>query len=516
MRELKSVQKMTNSNAESSAMEVEENNGKSLAEQKKDEGNEFYKTKNYRDALQRYTEAIDLDPECPAYYGNRSACHMMLGQYGNALNDARTSVDKDSTFVKGHIRIAKCAIALGDIMTAKAALESAAANDQGSSKSAIDAEKNNVEMLDRFKEEAKNAYELADYRKSLYCLDRALAIATGCRQLKVTRSECLAFLGRYPEAVEVANDLLRADSLNADAMYVRGLCLYYEDNVDKAVSHFTQVLRLAPDHAKAKAAYKKVKQLKSTKDEGNAAFKEGAWAKAYDLYTQALSIDSCNKFTNAKLYFNRGACAAQLKKYSDSVSDCTSAIELDENYLKAYLRRAKSNLELEEYDEAVRDFEKVHRMDRSNPEYRRLLSHAKLELKKSKRKDYYKILGVGKDAGEDEIKKAYRKRALVHHPDRHASASEAEKKEHEKKFKEIGEAYGVLSDSKKKARYDNGHDIDDLEGCSRGGGGFSHGGDIDPNHIFQAFFGGGMGGGMPGAHFGGGGQAPGGFTFQFG
>merc|ERR1719385_686888 len=165
------------------------------------------------------------------------------------------------------------------------------------------------------------------------------------------------------------------------------------------------------------------------------------------------------------------------------------------------LRRAKCYMETEQYEEAVRDYEKVHKADRGNMEYRQLLQEAKLELKKSKRKDYYKILGVEKSANEDEIKKAYRKRAMVHHPDRHSSASEDEKKDHETKFKEVGEAYAVLSDEKKRRMYDSGQDIED------GGGGGFH--DIDPNSIFQAFFGGGGGGmggmgghpGMGGHHF---------------
>ena len=84
----------------------------------------------------------------------------------------------------------------------------------------------------------------------------------------------------------------------------------------------------------------------------------------------------------------------------DSIADCSSALELDDKYLKALLRRAKSYMEMEDYDEAVRDYEKAHRMDKSNGEYRRLLQQAKLELKKSKRKDYYKILGVGKSAND--------------------------------------------------------------------------------------------------------------------
>ena len=73
-------------------------------------------------------------------------------------------------------------------------------------------------------------------------------------------------------------------------------------------------------------------------------------------------------------------------------------------------------MDLEMYEEAVRDYELANKMERGNHEVRHLLQQAKLELKKSKRKDYYKILGVAKDANDDEIKKAYRKRALIHHP----------------------------------------------------------------------------------------------------
>ncbi len=150
--------------------------------------------------------------------------------------------------------MAKCCLSLGDAEAAKQALHKV--TELEPSNSSAKQELASAERLGWFKTEADTAYSNKDYRKALFCLDRALEVAPASRQIKILRAESLAFLGRYPEAQELANDLLRQDSTCADAIYVRGLCLYYEDNVDKAFTHFQHVLKLAPDHAKARSIYK--------------------------------------------------------------------------------------------------------------------------------------------------------------------------------------------------------------------------------------------------------------------
>jgi len=111
------------------------------------------------------------------------------------------------------------------------------------------------------------------------------------------------------------------------------------------------------------------------------------------------------------------------------------------------------------------------------------------------KRDYYEVLGVSKSASTDEIKKAYRRLAMKHHPDRNEEDSGAS----EKKFKEAKEAYEVLKDSEKKASYDQfGHD--GLRGSHGGPGGFGGAegfGDIFGDVFGDIFGGGRRGGGGP-------------------
>jgi molecular chaperone DnaJ len=117
----------------------------------------------------------------------------------------------------------------------------------------------------------------------------------------------------------------------------------------------------------------------------------------------------------------------------------------------------------------------------------------------AEKRDYYEVLGLGRTATSEEIKRAYRKLAVKFHPDKNPDDPHAEEK-----FKELGEAYDVLMDPDKRAAYDRfGH-----AAFAQGTGGFGGGGFHDPFEIFREVFGGGgFGGGIFDTFFGGGGGA---------
>jgi molecular chaperone DnaJ len=113
----------------------------------------------------------------------------------------------------------------------------------------------------------------------------------------------------------------------------------------------------------------------------------------------------------------------------------------------------------------------------------------------SKKRDYYEVLGVDRNIGEEDLKRAYRKLAVKYHPDKNPGDHEAEEK-----FKELGEAYEALSDPNKRAAYDRYGHAAFQNGMGGGGGGFH-----DPFDLFREVFSGGGGGGVFEQFFGGGG-----------
>jgi DnaJ family protein C protein 7 len=244
------------------------------------------------------------------------------------------------------------------------------------------------------------------------------------------------------EAQNVAMSLLRNNNQDPDALVLRGRILYAQGENEKAIQHFRQALSCDPDFKDAVKNLRMVQKLERMKEEGNAAFKAGRFQEAIDTYGKALEVDPANKNTNSKILQNRALCNSRLKNWKLAIADCDKALELDPGYTKARKTRAKALGESGNWQEAVREYKSIQEANPSEPGIAKDIRNAELEEKKSKRKDYYKILGIEKDATETTIKKAYRKLAIVHHPDKNPGDEEAAER-----FKEIQEAHETLSDA---------------------------------------------------------------------
>jgi len=208
-----------------------------------------------------------------------------------------------------------------------------------------------------------------------------------------------------------------------------------------------------------------VKDVERLKNEGNVAFKADWLEEASDKYSQALEHVGKNEEEGqggrirATLLSNRATTFLKLEQLDEALEDAEASLRLVSTAFKALRTRARIHFFLEKYESSVSDFERAIEQagfwgtDADVKGLEAELEQAVEALKRSMRKDYhYKILGIQRDCSIDEIKKAYRRESLKHHPDKGGD---------EEKFKIIGEAYSVLSDPLSRARYNL--DQDELE-----------------------------------------------------
>ncbi|PSK38154.1 DnaJ subfamily C member 7 [Elsinoe australis] len=498
------------------------------AEAFKATGNKFFKAREWQKAIDEYTKAVEANPSAATYRSNRAAAYMSAGKFPEALEDCKVADSLESNNPKTLHRLARIYTSMGQPDEALLVYDRIEPAASAKDKAPATTMKGHITQAEQLIREGTSG------SMAIYALDQAVrGLGPNVfepRKWKLLRGEAYLKMNNVNalgDAQNIAMSMLRTNSADPDALVLRGRALYGQGENEKAMQHFRQALSCDPDYKAAVKFLRMVQKLERGKEEGNKAFKAGQYAKAVELYTEALAVDPTNKGTNSKILQNRALCQSKLKQWGKAIEDCDAALKLDPTYTKAKKTRAKALGENGDWEEAVKVLKDIAEQNPNEPGIAKEVRQAELELKKSKRKDYYKILGVEKDAGDNEIKKAYRKLAIVHHPDKNPDDESAAER-----FKDIGEAYETLSDSEKRARYDSGEDLidpSDMFGGGGGMGGMGGGmGGIPPEMLFNMFGGGGGMGGMGGGgggpqfHFGGGGGgfgqqgrrgAPGGFPF---
>lgn len=156
-------------------------------------------------------------------------------------------------------------------------------------------------------------------------------------------------------------------------------------------------------------------------------------------------------------------CNLQMNSLRRSEPYCSESLKLNPSSLHGLLFKANNLIESDEFEPAIHVLNTAKEHHPGANEVKTLLQKAQVLLKRSKQKDYYKVLGVDRRADERTIKRAYRQLTKQHHPDK-VKGQGVTKEDAEKKMASINEAYEVLSDPELRARFDRGDDPNSQEG----------------------------------------------------
>ncbi|TKY71052.1 DnaJ-like subfamily C member 7 [Spatholobus suberectus] len=478
------------------------------------------------EASQRYRMALML---C---YSNRAATRMSLGRMRDAVADCMLAAEIDPNFLRVRLRAANCFLALGEVGDAskysKKCMQSGTdvCVDQKIAVEASDLlqKTQKVAELINHSDELLQRRTDADAERALEHINEALMISLYSEKLLEMKAEALFMLCRYEEVIQLCDETFGSAEknsypLNADCkvtdldssqlskgFYFR---LWRCSMMLKSYFHLGKLeegLSLLKEQEEKVSAINKseskvlesliplsvtVRELLHYKTAGNEEFQAGRHEEAVEHYTAALSCNVESRPFAAVCFGNRAAAYKALGQITDAIADCNLAIALDGRYLKALSRRATLYEMIRDYDQAASDIRRVVSLiikgdeDNSNQRgisdrsisYANDLKHNQIwlsEIEEEARKgiplDMYLILGVEHSVSSSEIKKAYHKAALRHHPDKagqslaRSDSGDDQKwkdiveevcKDADRLFKIIGEAYAVLSDPAKRLQYDS-------------------------------------------------------------
>lgn len=455
--------------------------------------------------LQPLVSALDGKPGNAAELLERVSQSIKVKRYSEALDDLNAAIEADPTLSEAYFRRASVLRQLCRYEESEKSYKKFLKLKPGNSA----AEKELAQLLQAQSalETARTLFDSGDFTKSLEYIDKVvLVFSPACSKAKLLKVKLLFAQRDYSSAISETGFILKEDESNLEALLLRGRAYYYLADHDVAIRHYQKGLRLDPEHGELKKAYFGLKNLlkksKSAEDNVN----KGKFRLAVEDFKGALALDPNHVAHNVHLHLGLCEVLVKLGRGKDAITSCNEALIIDGELIDALVQRGEAKLLTEDWEGAVEDLKAAAQKSPQDMNIREVLMKAEKALKMSKRKDWYKILGVSKTSSISEIKRAYKKLALQWHPDKNVENRE----EAEAKFREIAAAYEVLSNEEKRTRFDRGEDIEDM-GMGTGGGGFNFGGGGQQfTFTFDGGFPGGFGGGFAGGY---GGGFPGGFEF---
>ncbi|KAL8909059.1 MAG: hypothetical protein Q9207_000393 [Kuettlingeria erythrocarpa] len=487
---------------------------------------------NANDALTYFDVAISRDPRNYLTIFQRGATYLSLGKNAQASQDFDKVLSIRPDFEGALVQRAKIRSKNADWLAARKDYE--AAGKTGSAEIAQLEEAEGAAILAAHAEKGRN------WDDCITNAGTAIAVAGTALSLRQLRARCRFERGDVLEGTsDLAHVLQIAPESVEPHLQISAMMFYSVGDMDKGLTQIRKCLHSDPENKACSKLYRREKQIEKT-------MKQVAVFKEKRQYNSAVKLlvptgEDAGLLQDVKEEIDAGKAAGYIHKnapdhlYASLVEltcelytemnnrkraqpYCIDALKLNPQSLYGLIAQAHRQMEAEDYEAAVQTLNAAAEHHPSAPQIQSLLQKAQVALKRSKTKDYYKILNVPADADERQIKRAYRTLTKQYHPDKTTSQG-VPKEEAERKMAGINEAYEVLSDPELRARFDRGDDpnSNEQQGQPFHGSPFGHGPGGQQFFFRQSGGGGGGGGGSGGFKFQGGGgggfQFPGGFPF---
>ncbi|XP_030636053.1 dnaJ homolog subfamily C member 3b [Chanos chanos] len=423
------------------------------------------------EALSHYHSAVEGDSKNYLTYYKRAAVYLAMGKSKSALPDLTRAIELKPDFLAARLQRGNILLKQGNIQEAREDFQ--AVLDRSPQQEEARKQLHKTEELEMLQEEAHHAYHTGDYAATVHVLEHVIELSPWDPDSRELRAECYIRMGEPRKAI---SDLAPAAHLRTDnrAAFLKLSHLHYNlGEHQNSLSQIRECLKLDQDDKECFAHYKQVKKLSKQLDSAEELIEEQRYQEAMEKYESAMKTEPNVPFYTSKAKERICYCLVKSNRAEEAVDVCSEALKRDPQNINILRDRAEAYILLQDYEKAVEDYQEAREFDQENQEIHEGLDCAQKLLKQSRKRDYYKILGVSRSANKQEIIKAYRKLAQQWHPDNFQS--QEDKKEAEKKFIDIASAKEVLTDPEMRQKFDSGEDPLDPETQQGGGGGGGHG-----------------------------------------